>query len=347
MGVKTTVTFPQSCKANDTSTTDKQLIVQHWNKYFCNVGAELEQNIPHSNKHFREFLNNHNEHSMFLYPVTETEIKDIAMSLKPKSSNDCYELSMKTLQKVICCITKPLEFIFNKSLLEGIFPQKLKVAKILPFYKTGNINEPSNYRPIALLPQFSKILEKIFEKRLRSFLTQYDIISDYQFGFRPKHSTTHAAMAVLDKLTSNIDSRLFSSAILVDLRKAFDTINHKILLSKLDHYGIRDVALKWLTSYLSGRLQYTCITWPETSPITCNSSREVVEVGVPQGSILGPLLFALYVNDLPHFSSDVLTVLFADDTVIVVEETSLNLLETKVQQLSIISMNGCSVIDYR
>ena len=204
----------------------------------------------------------------------------------------------------------------NLSFYVGMFPSKLKVGKVSPLQKKGSCNNPSNYRPISILSVFSKIFEKLMHQRLYKFLESFEILYPLQFGFREKHSTSHALLSLTESIKQSIDSGKVGCGIFLDLQKAFDTVNHKILLDKLEHYGIRGNALKWFQSYLSGRTQYVTVNGhvSDPLPITC---------GVPQGSVLGPLLFLIYVNDLPNVSKVMQFYLFADDTSIYFDSDNL------------------------
>ena len=168
-----------------------------------------------------------------------------------------------------------------------------KHAKLIPVCKKGDSKILTNYRPISLLPSFSKILEKIVYKRLYSFFSRFNLFSNSQFGFRKGHSTSHANCLLIDRVTAAFEKKLTTLGIFLDLSKAFDRIDYKILLHKLRHYGVRGTALDWFESYLTGRTQQVCINDHASNNINA------INFSVPQVSILGPLLFSIYVNDSP------------------------------------------------
>ena len=186
-------------------------------------------------------------------------------------------------------------------------------------HKGGEKSNPTNYRPISLLPQFGKLLEKIIKERLTTFLNENDIITKHQFGFRESHSTELAITSIHDDLLENLDNNSITCTIFLDLAKAFDSVDHEILLRKLEKYGIRGVALKLMTSYLENRQHKT----------KCNEVESVLKIlgiGVPQGSVLGPLLFLLFINDLPNVSKFMVK-LFADDTLLAMSGNDIRTLE--------------------
>ena len=212
-----------------------------------------------------------------------------------------------------------LSQIINISIKTGNYPDQLKIAKVIPIYKKGSSSDPSNYRPISILSNINKIFEKILHKRLFSYLNKFNILYKYQFGFRKGHSTTQALIELTDNIKRGIDDKQYTCGIFIDLCKAFDTVDHDILLSKMHHYGIRGVVQKLFKSYLTNRMQYVSIN-------NNKSKLQNLNCGVPQGSVLGPLLFLLYINDIAKCCSTGLFRIFADDTGIFCKGKDINAL---------------------
>ena len=256
-------------------------------------------------------------------PSTAEEVSSIINQLNNKKQVRTNDVETKFFKYSKTINSPIISELFNLCTCKGIFPNCLKIAEIIPVHTKGDRNKATNYRPIALLSQFDKIFEKMIFTRLLSYLNKKNLISNNQFGFRPNSSTDYAISMLYDKIVKNTDRGLYSCCVFVDLTKAFDTVDHKILLWKLHHcFGIRGNALSLFESYLSNRYQYTKV-------LDAYSSNLKTNIGVPQGSCLGPLLFLLYINDLPLYSKFD-TTLYADDTALLLSDCNILLLERKV-----------------
>ena len=295
-----------------------------FNDYFSNIGCEITSSIPSVNKCPLNYLNKSCEsRSFFLSPATveETELEilksNISKSVGPYSIPTCL------IKCLYSCLSRPLVDLYNWSFQCGIVPDKFKVARVIPIFKSGDQTCLGNYRPISLLSLFNKILEKLMYRRLISYIEKKNILFQNQFGFQGKHSTTQAVILMTDRIQKAIEDKQYSCGIFLDFSKAFDTVDHQILLHKLEAYGIRGIVNEWLKSYLQNRRQFTTTG-------SMRSEEKIVKYGVPQKSALGPLLFLLYINDFKNCSDLFDFHSFADDSNLFFAHKNLKYLEQLV-----------------
>lgn len=301
--------------------TNQNEIAEMFNNYFVNVGPNLAKKFPDITQNSTQYINFSSPNSFFLNPVTETQVSTLFASLDANKS--CMNIPISCIKIASHSLSIPFTRIYNESISTGIFPEAFKISRVTPIFKNGMTTELGNYRPIAIISPFSKILERLIYDQLFIYLEKKNILYDYQFGFRKGHSTEHAILETIENLKTAIDDNKITCGIFLDFSKAFDTINHKILLDKINAYGIRGLTQKWFSSYITDRKQYVKIGDAE-------SSMKTITCGVPQGSTLGPLLFLLYINDLPNCSKKLLFRIFADDTNIFYSSNNINELEKTV-----------------
>src|ERR1043165_713463 len=281
------------------------------------MAKALSDKIPSSKKGFQDYLPPSSVNSFFLLPTCPQELITINRTFKSTHSSGMDDMNPYLISPVLEILATPLAEIINCSLKNGIVPAEAKIAKVLPIHKQGLKTEITNYRPISILPFFSKLFEKVMYDRLLLYIKQKNLLYPFQHGFQPGHSTSMSLLDIQDKISMAMDNNEYSIGIFLDLAKAFDTVDHRILLAKLECYGVRGIALNWFKSYLDERYQQ----------VMCNgrlSNLQLIEFGVPQGSILGPLLFLLYINDLPNSSSILHYILVADDSNVFLSHASYN-----------------------
>ena len=279
---------------NNKTTKDPHAISNHFNSFFTNTGPNLASKLPRTSTNPAHYLPPAPSNVFHPQPVTATDISTILKNLKEGSSGPD-EIPSKILKSISQYISGPLAHAITLSFNDGYFPDELKQAKVVPIFKAGDPQLVSNYRPISVLNSLSKVYERAFYNQLFSFITINNILYNYQFGFRPSHSTNLALTLLTDKITEAIDNKKIMAGVFLDFSKAFETVNHNILLNKLRHYGIQNSALDWITSYLSNRTQLVSYN-------NAISSNLQIKCGVPQGSILSPLFFLLYINNLTNIS---------------------------------------------
>lgn len=296
----------ESIIKNDTVITDKGKLPDIFNEFFINVNDDtINPNTKILNDPL-EYIKLSQPNSFSFIPTSPIEVQKVISRMKNKVSTGIDLIIIKPIKLISESLSYPLAFLINLSLEKGIFPNALKKALVKPIFKKGNEQLVSNYRPISILPVFSKIYESIISTQMTQYLEKFSLLYKKQYGFRVNKTTEMAILDLTERVKINLDNGETNIGIFLDIQKAFDTINHKLLLQKLDKYGFRGVVNDWIKSYLSNRYQSVEIN-------NIRSVEKEIIKGVPQGSILGPLFFLVFINDL-HNAVDEAPILFADDT---------------------------------
>ena len=293
---------------------DPDTIANEFGHFYSHLGPNLANKINKSEKSIEEYMSKipNSLHSLVLHSTSALEIEKIALALPNKTSCGHDKISNQMLKSIIPAILTPLSIVFNQSIVTGKFPQKMKQAEVVPLHKGKDMDLVINYRPISLLITISKLLEKVIYKRVYSFLEKENILFQSQYGFRSNHNCEHAILELTGNILQAHEKREHPVCIYLDLSKAFDTLNHQVLLCKLEKMGIRGITNSWFESYLSGRSLVTKVTTSENN--TTYSDAFDISFGTAQGSCLGPLFFLLFCNDihlLPLYSQ---LILFTYDT---------------------------------
>ena len=293
---------------------DSTKIANEFGSYFASIGKNLAEKTPSPEQSVDDYIAKieQNPRSMFMHPTTKSEIRSLIRMLPNKLSSGYDSINNVLLKKLDNELISPLTLLFNQSIKSGIFPQQIKSADVVPLFKSKNHLHRTNYRPISLLLTISKLLEKVIHKCTYDFLENTSQLYEGQYGFRSKHSCENAIQNLLSDIVKGDTNNKITTAVFLDLSKAFDTLSHPILLKKLERYGVRGKCLTWYESYLNGHdLRSKCQTSP--GEYTYSTPQPVV-YGTPQGSCLGPLLFTIFTNDLSKHLIFTKCIMFADDT---------------------------------
>ena len=307
MGKKSAVTeVNEILTSTNTTLRNAEQIANHFNVHFTEIGPRLAANLPVSATNAEVYLKR--EQSSFEFAeIKSSRVLKLLCKLDITKATGLDQISNKVIKLAAPVIYKQLTELFNLSLKSGEYPDEWKLAKVFPVFKAGERNDPNNYRPISILSTISRVFEKLVYEQIYNYLIKHNLLDSRQSGFRSLHSTVTALLDLTNQWCFNIDRGLVSGILFLDLKKAFDTVDHQLLLTKLEYIGIRGHALEWFKSYLVNRFQVVY-----TNGVL--SEKAILRCGVPQGSILGPLLFLIYINDLTTMADYATVRMYADDT---------------------------------
>ena len=307
----TSTGLPSYFEINGSKISNHKDIANSFNEFFNSVGPDLASKIAvEKDKSYKDYLT---KTCNTKFTISHTNVKEVSNILKNFQPKTCYghdNISMKLLQFLSPIISKPLTILINQSISTSIFPDKLKIAKILPLHKKDNTKLIANYRPISILPSLSKIIERVIYNQIYNYFSENNLFYNSQYGFRKKHSTEYACLELVDKVVNYMENGYTPIAFFLDLSKAFDTINYEILICKLQFYGFDASSLNLIKNYLDNRKHYMQIEESKSDVLP-------IFLGLPQGSILGPLLFLIYLNNFNIASNYFEFILYADDSTLI------------------------------
>ena len=290
---------------------DSTEIANAFNTYFANIGKNLSSQIDQNNviADYKQYLTSPTRETLKFECITKDYTIKAIDNMENKNSSVHDGISNTLLKTIKNDISQSLTIILNQMLTTGIFPDAFKLSKVIPLFKKGDSSLLVNYRPISLLPTISKVFERVIHDQMYEYFNQFNLLAEQQYGFRKQHSTEYAAIKLIDHVSKEMEAGKTPTSVYIDLSKAFDTLTFEVLLYKVKYYGVTDTAFDLLKSYLTNRKQYVVFDGGQSEHVE-------IYTGVPQGSILGPLFFSIYINDLITVSGRLNFLMYADDTTI-------------------------------